>query len=76
VNGNPLDNGDSLPLLRQHVPDEPVDLIYLDPPFQSNQPYSILFKVQASCPTWQRSRAAVVPVGGCVGRPGQVSVSP
>ena len=26
--------GDNLPILREHIPDESVDLIYLDPPFK------------------------------------------
>ncbi|UYY59943.1 site-specific DNA-methyltransferase [Sphingomonas sp. S2-65] len=36
--------GDNLDVLREHVPDESVDLIYLDPPFNSNASYNILFK--------------------------------
>ena len=34
---NTLYYGDNLEVLREHVPDESVDLIYLDPPFKSNQ---------------------------------------
>ena len=33
---NTLYYGDSLKVLREYVPDESVDLIYLDPPFNSN----------------------------------------
>lgn len=33
---NHLFYGDNLGVLRTHVPDESVDLIYLDPPFNSN----------------------------------------
>ncbi|MBI3666241.1 MAG: restriction endonuclease [Acidobacteria bacterium] len=36
--------GDNLEILRRHVADESVDLIYLDPPFNSNASYNILFK--------------------------------
>ncbi|ABC83394.1 DNA methyltransferase [Anaeromyxobacter dehalogenans] len=36
--------GDNLPMLREFVPDECVDLVYLDPPFNSNQDYNVLFK--------------------------------
>jgi site-specific DNA-methyltransferase (adenine-specific) len=36
--------GDNLDVLREHVADESVDLIYLDPPFNSNASYNILFK--------------------------------
>lgn len=35
--------GDNIDILRQHVKDETVDLIYLDPPFNSSQNYSVLF---------------------------------
>ena len=30
--------------MREHVPDESVDLVYLDPPFNSNASYNVLFK--------------------------------
>ncbi|MXY42928.1 MAG: site-specific DNA-methyltransferase [Dehalococcoidia bacterium] len=43
---NTLYYGDNLDILRQHVPDESVDLIYLDPPFNSNASYNVLFKEQ------------------------------
>ena len=33
---NHLYFGDNLDILRQHIADENVDLIYLDPPFNSN----------------------------------------
>lgn len=33
---NTLHYGDNLSVLREHVPDESVDLIYLDPPFNFN----------------------------------------
>lgn len=41
---NTLFYGDNLPILREHFPDECVDLIYLDPPFNSNRSYNVLFK--------------------------------
>ena len=41
---NTLYYGDNLDILRQYVPDESVDLIYLDPPFNSNASYNVLFK--------------------------------
>lgn len=41
---NKLFFGDNLDILRQHVKDESVDLIYLDPPFNSKANYNILFK--------------------------------
>ena len=44
---NTLYYGDNLDILRQHVPDESVDLVYLDPPFNSNANYNVLFKEQS-----------------------------
>jgi site-specific DNA-methyltransferase (adenine-specific) len=37
---NKLYFGDNLQILREHVPDESVDLIYLDPPFNSKATYN------------------------------------
>lgn len=41
---NQLYFGDNLSVLREHIPDESVDLVYLDPPFNSNATYNVLFK--------------------------------
>ena len=41
---NVLYYGDNLDILRKYIPDESVDLIYLDPPFNSKKDYNILFK--------------------------------
>ncbi|MEX0959109.1 MAG: DNA methyltransferase [Burkholderiales bacterium] len=41
---NQLYFGDNLDILREHGKDESVDLIYLDPPFNSNASYNVLFK--------------------------------
>jgi adenine specific DNA methylase Mod len=41
---NKLYFGDNLEVLREHVADEAVDLIYLDPPFNSKRDYNLLFK--------------------------------
>ncbi len=41
---NRLYFGDNLDILRQHVAAESVDLIYLDPPFNSNATYNVLFR--------------------------------
>ena len=40
---NKLYFGDNLDILRENVADESVDLIYLDPPFNSNATYNVLF---------------------------------
>ena len=62
---NTLYFGDNLDILREHVPDESVDLIYLDPPFNSNATYNVLFRetsgegsaaqIQAFDDTWHWS---------------------
>jgi site-specific DNA-methyltransferase (adenine-specific) len=41
---NRLYYGDNLKVLREHIADESVDLVYLDPPFNSNATYNVLFK--------------------------------
>jgi len=43
VQKNCLYYGDNLIVLREHIKDESVDLIYLDPPFNSRQDYNVLF---------------------------------
>ena len=44
ITENTLFYGDNLPILREHMLDESVDLIYLDPPFNSNRSYNVLFR--------------------------------
>jgi len=44
---NKLYYGDNLDILRRYVKDESVDLVYLDPPFNSNKDYNILFVEQS-----------------------------
>ncbi len=43
---NTLFYGDNLEVLRKYFPNECIDLIYLDPPFNSKADYNILFKEQ------------------------------
>ena len=52
---NQLYYGDNLPVLREHLADESVDLIYLDPPFNSKRDYNLLFK----SPKGQQSEAQI-----------------
>lgn len=79
---NQLYYGDNLDVLRRHIKDESVDLIYLDPPFNSNANYNVLFaakdgtesaaQIQAFEDTWEwdadaaRQYAETVEVGGTV----------
>jgi hypothetical protein len=39
--------GDNLDILRRYIPDESVDLVYLDPPFNSDRNYNVIFKNEA-----------------------------
>jgi len=41
---NRLYYGDNLNILRDYIPDGSVDLVYLDPPFNSNRDYNVIFK--------------------------------
>ena len=41
---NCLYYGDNLDIMREHIADASVDLIYLDPPFNSNATYNVLFR--------------------------------
>ena len=52
---NALYYGDNLTTLREHIASESVDLIYLDPPFNSKANYNVLFQ----SPTGQQSQAQI-----------------
>ena len=52
---NALYYGDNLDVLRDHIPDQSVDLVYLDPPFNSDATYNLLFRA----PAGQRSEAQI-----------------
>lgn len=41
---NRLYYGDNLDILRRYIPEASVDLVYLDPPFNSNRDYNVIFK--------------------------------
>ena len=63
---NTLYYGDNLDVMREFIPDESVDLVYLDPPFNSARDYNVLFKqakkdenqaqITAFSDTWQWSK--------------------
>ena len=44
ITENTLFYGDNLIILREHIPSESVDLVYLDPPFNSSRSYNVLFR--------------------------------
>jgi len=41
---NTLYFGDNLNILKDYIPDNSIDLIYLDPPFNSNRAYNVIFQ--------------------------------
>jgi DNA modification methylase len=49
--------GDNLDILRQHIGDASVDLIYLDPPFQSGKDYNVIFETRTGKPEQERAQA-------------------
>ncbi len=55
MDGNRLYYGDNLDVLREHIPSESVDLIYLDPPFNSQANYNVLFRA----PSGEQSQAQI-----------------
>ena len=40
--------GDNLDILRRSLPDAAVDLVYLDPPFNSNRDDNVIFRDESS----------------------------
>lgn len=79
---NTLFYGDNLDVLRRHISDESVDLIYLDPPFNSNQDYNVLFgehdtksaaQIKAFGDTWTWDTAAAEAFDDVVGAGGAVA---
>src|SRR5215218_11393813 len=68
VDRNTLFYGDNLEILRHHIPAESVDLVYLDPPFNSKRDYNVLFReksgeaspaqIEAFTDTWEWDRSA------------------
>lgn len=81
--GNLLYYGDNLDVLRRHVPDESVDLVYLDPPFKSNQDYNVLFaehsgkraaaQIKAFEDTWRWDEGAALAFEQTVERGGRAA---
>ncbi len=56
ITENTLFYGDNLQVLREYIQSESVDLIYLDPPFNSNRNYNVLFKDESG----QDSEAQII----------------
>ncbi len=56
ITSNTLYYGDNLPILREYLPDESVDLVYLDPPFNSQRAYNVSLKDEGG----QEARAQIM----------------
>jgi len=79
---NTLYYGDNLKILREYIKDESVDLIYLDPPFNSNRNYNVLFKNESGAEaesqitaiedTWHWNIGAEATFKELISEPGQV----
>ena len=61
---NKLYYGDNLEVLRDYIPDQSVDLIYLDPPFNSRQDYNVLFAEKTARARPPRSPPSKTPGNG------------
>ena len=61
---NKLYYDDNLDVLRVSVASESVDLVYLDPPFNSNASYNVLFKATSGAQSPGRSRRSTTPGTG------------
>jgi len=82
---NTLYYGDNLDILRRYVADESVDLVYLDPPFNSSANYNVLFKehsgeqaasqIHAFEDTWTWSMEAELALEAMIVEGGQVSLA-
>jgi site-specific DNA-methyltransferase (adenine-specific) len=70
---NTLFFGDNLTVLRHHLGDESVDLVYLDPPFKSNHDYNAA-TTKAFSDTWQWNAATAASFAETVARGGDVSL--
>ncbi|MBU1273995.1 MAG: restriction endonuclease [Proteobacteria bacterium] len=82
---NKLYYGDNLDILRRYLDSESVDLIYLDPPFNSNQDYNVLFaeqdgtrsaaQISAFQDTWRWDAGAVAAFDEAVRSDGRVAAT-
>ena len=80
---NTLYYSDNVQVLRRYTDDESVDLIYLDPPFNSQQTYNVLFKeqngsasaaqIKAFEDTWHWDQAAARAYEEVIGKGGSVA---
>ena len=72
---NLLYYGDNLDVLRRHVKDDSVDLVYLDPPFRSNADYNMLFAEHGRALGTRVLSGSLPPLGSLIGAGGGLSAS-
>ena len=82
---NQLYYGDNLDVLRRHIDDQSVDLVYLDPPFNSNASYNVLFaerdgtraasQIKAFEDTWKWDESAALACQEVIEAGGKVSAA-
>jgi DNA modification methylase len=82
---NTLYYGDNLDVLKRHIKDESVDLVYLDPPFNSSRNYNVIFQqksddsaeaqIKAFEDTWQWDHVAALAYKETVEQGGQLSLA-
>ena len=60
---NRLYYGDCLTIMRDHMNLASVNLIYLDPPFNSNQEYNAIYKDETGRPLPDPDRSVLRPMG-------------
>jgi len=79
---NRLFYGDNLDVLRRHIPAESVDLVYADPPFNSNRAFNVFFgqstdqesaQQQAFVDTWHWDHSAAAAYDEVLQHGGQIA---
>ena len=75
--------GDNLSVLKEHIPEESIDLVYLDPPFKSDADYTVLFdkkdgeaapaQIEAFGDTWTWNKASARAFDNTVGKGGALA---
>lgn len=82
---NQLYYGDNLPIMRERLPDACADLVYLDPPFNSNATYNLPFKsekggaaaaqIRAFTDAWHWDESAESAYAGVMAKGGETAIA-
>ena len=57
ISSNHLYNGDNLTIMKTNIPPNSVNLIYLDPPFNSQRNYNLIYKQLTGQPVPEQEEA-------------------